>query len=198
MMTAPNPPHVVVVAGPNGAGKSTAAPFLLRDRLRVAEFVNADTIASGLSAFQPESVAVRAGRIMMERLRQLAAERVDFAFETTLASRSFAPWLAEIKQQGYQLHVLFLWLASADLALSRVADRRRLGGHSVPESTVRRRYDRGLRNFLNLYMPLADSWHLFDNTSRTGPRLIAAGAGQTATLVSDGPLWSRLLETYFD
>jgi predicted ABC-type ATPase len=103
-------PHVIVVAGANGAGKSTAAPFLLRDALEVAEFVNADTIAAGLSAFRPESVAIAAGRIMLGRMRRLAAARANFAFETTLASRSFAPWLAGFQRDGYRVHLLFLWL----------------------------------------------------------------------------------------
>src|SRR5579864_6087634 len=101
-------PHVIVVAGPNGAGKSTAAPYLLRDALEVREFVNADAIASGLSAFLPDSVAIAAGRIMIARMRHLAKAREDFAFETTLASRSFVPWLAGLQRTGYHVHLLFL------------------------------------------------------------------------------------------
>jgi predicted ABC-type ATPase len=119
---------VIVLAGPNGAGKSTAAPYLLRGALGVTEFVNADVIAQGLSAFAPEAVAVAAGRIMLARLRELASKRVSFAFETTLASRSFAPWLASVVAGGYSFHLLYLWLPSADLAVSRVADRVRFGG----------------------------------------------------------------------
>ena len=153
-------PLVIVIAGPNGAGKSTTAPSLLRDTLQVSEFVNADTIAGGLSAFRPDSVAIAAGRAMLERIRQLAEARAEFAFETTLASRSFAPWLARLKRNGYHVHVLFLWLESADLAVNRVTARVRLGGHDVPEGTVRRRYTRGLRNLFGLYLPLADSWHV--------------------------------------
>jgi len=150
-------PLVIVIAGPNGAGKSTTAPSLLRDALQVSEFVNADTIAGGLSAFRPDSVAIPAGRAMLERIRHLAKAQADFAFETTLASRTFAPWLDRLKRSGYHVHVLFLWLESADFAVDRVAARVRLGGHDVPEGTVRRRYKRGLRNLFALYMPLADS-----------------------------------------
>src|SRR3989449_4315401 len=98
-------PLVIAIAGPNGAGKSTTAPSLLRDALRVSEFVNADAIAGGLSAFRPESVAIPAGRVMLERMRQLAKARADFAFETTLASRSLAPWLTRLKRGGYHVHV---------------------------------------------------------------------------------------------
>ena len=131
-------PSVVIVAGPNGAGKSTVAPALLQGALAVDEFVNADAIASGLSAFDPAGAAIAAGRVMLARLHELAEQRVSFAFETTLASRTFAPWLRELKASGYGIQVLFLWLPSAEFALDRVADRVRGGGHNVPAGTVRR------------------------------------------------------------
>jgi predicted ABC-type ATPase len=189
-------PHVIVVAGPNGAGKSTAAPRLLRDALKVTEFVNADPIAAGLSAFRPESVAVAAGRIMLSRMRLLAAVRENFAFETTLASRSFAPWLAGLKDAGYHLHLLFLWLRSPELAISRVAERVRLGGHDVPTAVVRRRYQAGLQNFFRLYLSLADSWQLLDNSEPAGPSLIAAGEGLAVRTLLDGETWLRLSEQF--
>jgi predicted ABC-type ATPase len=189
-------PLVIVIAGPNGAGKSTTAPALLRDTLQVSEFVNADTIAGGLSAFRPDSVAIAAGRAMLERIRQLAKAQVDFAFETTLASRSFAPWLARLKRSGYHVHVLFLWLESADLAVNRVAARVRLGGHDVPEGTVRRRYQRGLRNFFGLYLPLVDSWQVFDNSRAGRPQLVASGQRDRAEQVADALLWQRITEAY--
>lgn len=129
------PPSVIVLAGPNGAGKSTTASALLKGALGVTEFVDADTIARGLSAFQPERVALSAGRIMLTRLKELAAQRVSFAYETTLASRMFARWLAELRQGRYRVHILFLWLPSADFAVDRVLDRVRMGGHDVPEET---------------------------------------------------------------
>ena len=187
---------MIVIAGPNGAGKSTTAPSLLRDALQVSEFVNADTIAGGLSAFRPDSVAIAAGRAMLERIRQLAKAQVDFAFETTLASRSFAPWLARLKRSGYHVHVLFLWLESADLAVNRVAARVRLGGHDVPEGTVRRRYQRGLRNFFGLYLPLVDSWQVFDNSRAGRPQLVASGHRDRAEQVADALLWRRITEAY--
>jgi predicted ABC-type ATPase len=156
-------PHLIVLAGPNGAGKSTIAPALLVGALGVHEFVNADVIAQGLSAFQPERTALQAGRIMRARLHCLASQRVDFAFETTLASRSFAPWTADLRRTGYAFHLLFLWLPSPEMALARVAERVRLGGHDVPADTIRRRYHAGLRNFFELYGPLTDSWQFYDN-----------------------------------
>src|SRR5579883_3459786 len=115
-------PKVIVLAGPNGAGKSTAAARVLR-ALGVGEFVNADVIAQGLSGFAPERVAMAAGRIMMQRLKELAAARASFAFETTLASRAFAPWLTDLKAGGYQMHLVFLWLPGAEVAMDRVAER---------------------------------------------------------------------------
>src|SRR5258706_1768033 len=189
-------PLVIVIAGPNGAGKSTTAPSLLRDALQVSEFVNADAIAGGLSAFRPDSVAIPAGRAMLERMRHLAEAQADFAFETTLASRSFAPWLARLKRGGYHVHVLFLWLESADLAVDRVAARVRVGGHDVPEVTVRRRYERGLGNFFRLYLPLVDSWQMFDNSRAGRPRLVASGRGARAPQVANQSLWRRISEGY--
>jgi predicted ABC-type ATPase len=189
-------PLVVVVAGANGSGKSTTAPHLLRDALKVTEFVNADPIAAGLSAFRPESVAIAAGRIMLSRMRQLATARENFAFETTLASRSLAPWLAELRCRGYDVHLLFLWLPSAELAASRVAERVRLGGHDIPTDTVRRRYRAGLRNFFRLYLPLANGWQLFDNSASGLPRRIAAGEGKKLRVIDDAEIWHRLKETY--
>ena len=133
MSLVPDAPTIVVIAGPNGAGKSTTAPVLLNEMLGLREFVNADVIAQGLSAFAPENVALQAGRLMLARLRQLAEARKNFAFETTLASRSFAPWLREQRAAGYALYLLFLYLPSPEFAVRRVAERVKLGGHDVPE-----------------------------------------------------------------
>lgn len=130
-------PLVVVLAGPNGAGKSTSAAHLLRGALAVDEFVNADTIAQGLSAYRPESAAVTAGCVMLDRLRLIARERRDFAFETTLAGRGHARWLQDLRAAGYRAHLIFLALSAAELAVARVAERVRQGGHDVPEVVVR-------------------------------------------------------------
>lgn len=151
-------PLVVVIAGPNGAGKSTTALSLLRGTLRVTESVNAAAIADGLSALRPDSVAIPAGRATPRRMLHLTESRVDFAFQTALASRSFVPWPARLRSDGYHVHVLFLWLESAELAVDRAGARVRLGGHAVPEATVRRRSGRGLQTFFRLRLPTADSW----------------------------------------
>ncbi len=186
-------PLVVVIAGPNGAGKTTTAPLLLQRALAVREFVNADAIALGLSAFRPESAAFAAGRAMLSRLKALAASRVDFAFETTLASRTFAPWLRELRTSGCHVHLAFLALPDADLAVARVQERVRAGGHDVPESVIRRRFRAGLANFFGLYAPVANSWDLLDNSCRPRPRSIAFREHAAAPVVSDPAAWQDLV-----
>lgn len=193
-MTVASAPLLVVVAGPNGAGKSTTAPRLLQDALAVTEFVNADAIALGLSVFRPESAAVAAGRAMLARLRALSLARRDFAFETTLAGRSLLPWIERLRGSGYHVHMAFLSLPNPDLALARVAERVRRGGHDVPGETVRRRFAAGLRNFFSLYEPKLDSWQMFDNSLPEGPRLIAAGSRGEERRVLDARAWSALME----
>jgi predicted ABC-type ATPase len=186
-------PLVVVIAGPNGAGKSTTATGLLQGALSVREFVNADTIAQGISVFRPESVAMAAGRVMLARLRALAAAHVSFAFETTLASRSFARWLRQLRTQGYKVHLEFLSLASADLAVARVATRVREGGHDVPEEVIRRRFTFGLANFFSLYQPIADSWQVLENADLDGPRLIAFKQPGRMIEIRDEAAWQHLI-----
>jgi predicted ABC-type ATPase len=182
-------PQVVIIAGPNGAGKSTLAPFLLRDTFGLMEFVNADTISAGLSAFNAQAVAFEAGRLMLARLRDLAEEKRSFAFESTLASRSYAPWITRLARERYQFHLLFLWLSTAELAIQRVSARVRHGGHAVSKDTIRRRYKRGIHNAFNLYLPLADSWVIYDNSGAGSPLLMAAGEKERAPWVVRQDLW---------
>lgn len=178
-------PHVIILAGPNGAGKSTTAPLLLRDTFAVDEFVNADAIAYGLSAFAPEKAALDAGKIMLRRLRELAAKKANFAFETTLATRSFAPWLQRISDVGYSTHLMFLTLPDVEFAIQRVAKRVKLGGHAIEEEVIRRRYAAGLRNLFSLYMPVVSSWKIFDNSVPGAPLDIAEGDRYTVTVMNE-------------
>lgn len=190
-------PNVVIIAGPNGAGKTTTAPALLRDILDIPFFINADIIAQGLSGFNPESAALQAGRIMLERLKTLAAQEADFAFETTLAARSYAAWIRGLQRaQGYSLHVVFLWLPRSEMALARVRSRVRRGGHNIPEDVVHRRYEAGLRNFFTLYMPLTASWRFYDNSRMTGPRLLAMGSGERVHKAPAAFEWDRMRDRY--
>jgi predicted ABC-type ATPase len=177
------------LAGPNGAGKSTAGPALIRNTLGVIEFVNADLIAQGLSPFAPETAAMAAGRIMVQRMRELARRRITFAFESTLAGRAQALWIRRLRERGYHLHVVFLWLPSPEQAIARVSDRVRRGGHHVPEEVIRRRYESGLRNFFRLYQPIATTWQVYDNAGASGPHLVAKGGEEMPTFVVDEATW---------
>jgi predicted ABC-type ATPase len=175
-------PSIFIIAGPNGAGKTTVSKAVLRDTLGVREFVNADVIASGLSGFDPERAAFAAGRVMLTRLRELAAARESFAFETTLASRTFAPWLTTLKAEGWEIRILYVWVRSPDISVRRVLARVRKGGHDVPEDVVRRRYRRSIINFFSLYMPLAHSWQVYDNSGDAAELIAHGGPDGVAVL----------------
>ncbi|BCU14148.1 Zeta toxin family protein [Microcystis aeruginosa NIES-88] len=139
---------VYLIGGPNGSGKTTVAKKILPNFLGVIEYVNADEIAAGLSPFNPESVAIQAGRLMLERLVTLKCQGIDFAFESTLASRHFARFLRDCQSSGYRLNLIYFWLQSPELALERVHRRVASGGHNIPEDVVRRRYERGRINLI--------------------------------------------------
>lgn len=188
-------PQIAILGGVNGAGKTSSSELILRTGMKIPVFVNADTIARGLNAFDPESQAVRAGRIMLEHLRSLAERRISFAFETTLAARTYARWLRELRETGYSVHMLYYWLESPDLAIQRVADRVRSGGHFVPAATIRRRYSRSVRNFLELYRPVVSTWQVYDN-SKKDPRLIAFNNSffDTIVILSRWDLFNRSSE----
>jgi len=188
-------PQVVIIAGPNGAGKSTLAPSLLRDTLDLREYVNADPIALGLSGFDPASVAFKAGRVMLNRLRDLAEQNKTFAFETTLATRSYARWIKNLRHQGYNFQLIFLSLRSPELAVRRVRERVQSGGHDVPKAVVIRRYARGLNNFRVSYQPLADVWSVYDNSTSAEPTLIALGGRDRPLEVMESDAWQRFSGT---
>ena len=139
-------------------GKPPSLKKNLPNFLGVIEYVNADEIAAGLSPFNPESVAIQAGRLMLERLITLKCQGIDFAFESTLTSRHFARFLRDCQSSGYRLNLIYFWLQSPQLALERVHKRVASGGHNIPEDVVRRRYERGRNNLMQLYLPLCDTW----------------------------------------
>ncbi len=179
---------MICIAGPNGAGKSTAAPTVLRDALEVSAFLNADTIASGLSPFEPETVAITAGKVLLRQFDALTAASADFAFETTLASRSFAPKISALAGK-YDFQLIYLWLPTADAAVERVASRVLTGGHHIPEATIRRRYFAGIRNFFQIYRLLARTWQVYDNSARS-LMPIARGTAETSISVFNQDLWT--------
>lgn len=165
-------PTVYVIAGPNGAGKTTFSAEFLPDFVNCREFLNADLIAAGLSPFAPETQNLRAGRLLLTRIKELTGGKQDFGFETTLSGRSYVRLLNEMKNDGYRILLFFLWLPSADLAVARVKNRVRQGGHNVPEPVIRRRFESGIRNLFRLYRPRLDAWWLYD-ASRLPPKVVA-------------------------
>ena len=183
-------PRVIVFAGPNGAGKSTHADSILA-KLDIETFVNADFIARGLSGRNTDAVAFEAGRIMLKRLHQLAGLKVDFAFESTLSSRTFALFLRKLKTQGYAVVIYYFALSSAQLAVRRVKLRVSMGGHHVPSDVVQRRFGRSLSNFFTLYAPLADEWTLFDNSSKGKAKQLATQAADQLT-ITEITTWQKL------
>jgi len=175
-------PTVYVIAGPNGAGKTTFASRFLPGFVACRQFLNADLIAAGLSPFAPETQNVKAGRLLLERIGELAAAQEDFGFETTLSGRTYARLLAGLRSDGYRIVLFFLWLPTADQAVLRVANRVGQGGHAVPEADVRRRFAAGLRNFFRLYQAQGHQWSLYD-ASRLPPALIAREESGSMTII---------------
>jgi len=165
-------PCLYIVAGPNGSGKTTFAREFLPDYAHCKEFINADLIAGGLSPFSPEAAAMRAGRLLLEQIHLLASRRNDFGFETTLSGVTYVSLLRRLRAQGYRVQLFFLWIPTVEMALARIADRVRRGGHDIPEKVVRRRFHKGLQNLFTRYRPMLDSWMLFDNSGMI-PQLIA-------------------------
>ena len=167
--------RIVIIAGPNGAGKTTFAQEYLPREAGCPEFINVDLIAAGLSPFDPERAALRAGRLMLEEIRRRVGAGRTFAFETTLAGHNYARWIPQWRAAGYHVKLIFLSLPSAELALTRVKTRVAQGGHDVPKTVVRRRFDAGLRNFEALYRPIVDSWVLYDNSGPVPQVLVLGG-----------------------
>jgi predicted ABC-type ATPase len=171
---AATPPRCIVIAGPNGAGKTTFAREFLPKDAGIVHFVNADLIASGLSPLRPSLAAAAAGRLVLTELDRMAKARADFAFESTLAGRSYAASMKRWKAAGYRIEIVFLRLPSTQLALRRIAARVKQGGHNVPRADVLRRFARGWMNFETMYRPLADAWAVYDNSGEV-PRLLEQG-----------------------
>ncbi len=168
-------PNLYIIAGCNGAGKTTASYTVLPEMLGCKEFVNADEIARGLSPFQPEQVAIEAGKIMLHRINDLIALNADFAFETTLTTRSYVNTIKEARLKNYFVTLVFFSLDSPELAVDRVRNRVKEGGHNIPEEVIRRRYNTGMANLFNLFIPICDYWMLFNNSNDIS-QIIAEGS----------------------
>ena len=187
-------PNVYIIAGPNGAGKTTFAREFLPLYVDCRKFVNADLIAQGISPLAPEVAAIQAGRLVLQEISAFIARREDFSFETTLSGKSYMRLLHDFKNQGYMVQIFFLWLPAPDMSLSRVKDRVLRGGHNIPEADLRRRFDRSIKNFLQHYRQIADSWMLFDN-SFLPPLLIASKKGGQLDII-DKVIYQKLGEQF--
>ena len=183
--------NVYIIAGPNGSGKTTFAKKFLPNYADCTNFINADLIAQGLSPFSPSLAAMKAGRLVLKEIQELADKGANFAFETTLSGKTYLSFLKALKNKDYQIHLFFLWIPSLNLALERIKDRVASGGHDVPAVDVRRRFRRSIENFLSVYKPLLDSWMLFDN-SEEKPHLVAEKTGDKLS-IKDTELYSKIL-----
>lgn len=184
--------NVYVIAGPNGSGKTTFAVKFLPEYVNCPNFVNADLIAQGLSPFSPGAAAIKAGKLVLEQIHQFANRGVDFAFETTLSGKLYVNLFKSLKIKGYKIHLFFLWIPDADLALSRIKTRVARGGHNIPADDVIRRFRRSVSNFFKLYQPLLDSWSLLDNKGPV-PILIAEKKNGKIAVVNED-LYHRIVK----
>ena len=186
-------PNLYIIAGCNGAGKTTASFTILPGLLNCKEFVNADSIAAGLSPFNPESVAIEAGKIMLTRINELLKAGVDFAFETTLATRSYLSLIKEAHALGYEVTLLFIWLDSPKAALQRVARRVAKGGHNIPKDVIERRYYRGISNLISLFIPVVDIWMVVNSTNVVIEPIAEGGLG-IGSIISNDYIWAVILD----
>ncbi|MEH2195750.1 MAG: zeta toxin family protein [Nostoc sp.] len=190
-------PSLYIIGGANGSGKTTVSMSLLPNFLDCFEYVNADAIAAGLSPLNPDSMAMEAGRLMIMRLRTLSNSGSDFAFETTLAARSFASFIIGCRAKGYTINLIYFWLQSLDLAVERVAARVASGGHSIPKDVIRRRYQQGRINLISLYLPLCDGWMIYDN-SRSSPLFVAERIIHQQPIIYINETWNQIIEVLND
>lgn len=186
-------PTIYIIAGCNGAGKSTVANVILPQFLNCKEFVNADSIAAGLSPFQPETVSFQAGRIMLKRIKELIEHNTTFAIETTLTTKSYVNLLKKAKEKKYKIVLFYFWLNSVELALARIEDRVKKGGHNIPKDVVIRRYERSQENLVNLFIPICDKWYMRDNSNETYSE-IAKGKFSKPTKIYKIEKWSIINE----
>ena len=186
-------PNLYIIAGPNGAGKTTAAYNLLPEVLHCPNFVNADEIARGLSPFAPETVSFQAGRIMLQRIDELLPQKVDFAIETTLSTRSYVQLVRRAQALGYKVHLIFFYLENEEQAIQRVAQRVSNGGHNIPEEDIRRRFTRGIYNLINLYMTICNSVLVYNNAH--GDAILIAKRSSTGGMqVYESEMWNQLIQ----
>jgi predicted ABC-type ATPase len=187
-------PNLYIIAGCNGAGKTTASYTVLPEILNCKEFINADEIARGLSPFQPEKVAIHAGRIMLQRIDELIKLKVDFAIETTLTTKSYANTIETAKQNGYDVTLLYFWLKDTELAIERVRTRVSEGGHNIPDEVIKRRYKKGLLNLSKIFIGISTYWAVIDN-SDIRYTFVAEGNSNGKITIHDNTIWEIIKST---
>ena len=186
--------NLYIISGCNGAGKTTASYTVLPEILDCREFVNADEIARGLSPFNPEGVAIEAGKLMLQRIEDLLEREETFAIETTLATKSYINLVRRAQTKGYTVRLLFFWLNSPELALLRIAERVAKGGHNIPEPIVRRRYVAGINNLFRLFMNEVDYWTIYDNSEYPAIQIATGGRNDKTTVIIESKF--KTIENY--
>jgi predicted ABC-type ATPase len=186
-----------LIAGCNGAGKTTASFTLLPEILDCQEFVNADNIAAGISPFQPDKVAIEAGRLMLKRIDNLIKMKVDFAIETTLSGYNYVSRIAEFKEKSYEIVLIYVWLNSPELAIERIKDRVKKGGHFIADEIVVRRYYRGIKNLFQYFIPDCDYWSIYDNSTQN-ISMVAEGIKDLEIEVISNEIWENINRVYND
>lgn len=189
--------QLYVIGGCNGSGKTTTAKQILPYFLNVYEYVNADEIASGISPFRPETVAIQAGKLMLKRVKYLANNKLDFAFESTLSGLNYIRFLNEYKQKNYQINLIYFWLKSPQLAIARVKQRVASGGHNIPEDVIIRRYYRGQKNLIEFYLPLCDTWIIYDN-SNFPTQLIATYTSEQKITIYQPKIFNKIQQINYE
>ncbi|MGK7945183.1 MAG: zeta toxin family protein [Microcystaceae cyanobacterium] len=190
-------PELYIISGCNGSGKTTTAKQILPYFLDIYEYVNADEIAVGLSPFRPESVSLQAGKLMIKRLNELLNRQINFAFETTLSGLNYIRFIKKCQNQNYQINLIYFWLKDPQLAIARVNQRVVSGGHNIPRDVIIRRYHRGQKNLIESYLPLCDTWIMFDN-SKTVTELVATYTSKQQTTIYQPEIFNKIQQINYE